>query len=182
MMPLIKKWHKRSVSTPLFLTKGYISSSLDSFPIEFLNFKSAYRLIYGEDVLQDLQFDRSLLRLQCERELKGKLLQLRERFLETGGRRGRIEELIRVSLTTFFSIFRAVVFLEGSDPPGNKNDLIAAVSRCAGLDRELFVHLAEIRQRTRRLDKAGAAGVMERYIGQVRKLAQHIDRCEGGRP
>jgi hypothetical protein len=182
IIPLIKKWHKRSVSTPLLLTKAYISSSLDTFPIEFLNLKYAYRLVYGEDVLRDLEFGTGLLRLQCERELKGKLLQLREHFLETEGKPDRIEELIRLSLTTFLSIFRAVVFLKGGDPPGESNELIAAVARLAGLDRELFVHLAEIRQKKKKIQKTGAIDLMEKYIGQVRTLAQFIDRCEEGRP
>jgi len=96
-----------------FSHKNYIESSLDTFPIEFLNFKTSYRLITGEDVLKDLTFEKKFVRLQCERELKGKLLQLRENFLETEGKKKNIEALIRLSLPTFFSIFQAVLFLNG---------------------------------------------------------------------
>jgi hypothetical protein len=58
---------------PLFLTRSDLSSSLDSYPIEFLNMKNRYRLVYGEDVLQKLSFNPLAVRLQIERELKGKL-------------------------------------------------------------------------------------------------------------
>ena len=75
---LMAKWHKKKVATPLFLTKRYIESSLDTFPIEFPNIKRSHTLIMGEDVLQEVSFKKDFIRMQCERELKGKLLLLRE--------------------------------------------------------------------------------------------------------
>ena len=80
---VVSRGHKSRVSTPLFLTKNYIQASLDVFPIEFLNLKSYYQVVYGEDVLQGLVIEKKFVRLQCEREIKGKLLQLRQQFLET---------------------------------------------------------------------------------------------------
>ena len=113
-MPLVASWKKRRVATPLFLTKEYIASSLDTFPIEFLNLKAAYAVVFGQDVLGGLAFDGRLLRIQCEREIKGKLLQLRQHFLETEGSARKIAALISFSLPTFFSIFQAVIFLATS--------------------------------------------------------------------
>ena len=83
-IPAVNKWKKRKVSTPLFLSREYIQSSLDSFPIEFFGMKTHHQLVYGEDILSDLEIDTQHLRLQCERELKGKLLHLREGFLAFG--------------------------------------------------------------------------------------------------
>jgi predicted nucleotidyltransferase len=82
-MPLAAKWRSSRVSTPLFLSRDYITTSLDTFPIEFLTMKAAYKMVFGQDLLKDLAFDKSFVRLQCERELKAKLLHLRQRFVET---------------------------------------------------------------------------------------------------
>jgi len=46
----VSRWRKKNVATPLFMTKSYISSSLDSYPLEFLNMRNGYVLVYGEDV------------------------------------------------------------------------------------------------------------------------------------
>ena len=35
----VEKWKKRKVAVPLFLTEAYIQTSLDVFPIEYLNFR-----------------------------------------------------------------------------------------------------------------------------------------------
>ena len=37
---IIKKWQKRNVAIPLFLTESYVGTSLDVFPIEYLNFQA----------------------------------------------------------------------------------------------------------------------------------------------
>jgi hypothetical protein len=68
---LVAKWRKKKVSTPLLLTKAYIESSLDTFPIEFINIKGNYRVIFGKDILEGLSFDKNFVRMQCEREIKG---------------------------------------------------------------------------------------------------------------
>jgi len=177
-LPLVPKWLKRNVSTPLFLTKQYIRSSLDSFPIEFLNFKAAYRLIAGEDVLADISFDNALLRLQCEREIKGKLLQLREAFLETQGKRQRIEGLISLSLSTFFSIFQAVLFLRERDPATDKRHLIGIAAGETGIDSTLFLNLLAIKEGKKKLTTKEAVPLMERYINEIKKLSIWIDGIE----
>jgi len=174
-MPLIAKWSKARVATPLFLTKDYITSSLDVFPIEFLNMQAAYQVVWGRDALKHLVFDKRLVRLQAERELKGKLLQLRERFMETGGSAKKITYLIGQSFPAFASIFQAVLFLQDKTPCIRLSDLIAATAAATGLDGALFEQLAAVRNKTEKLKDTSALGLMEAYIKEVKKLSDHID-------
>src|ERR1035437_2730682 len=81
----VKCWKKRKVAVPLVMTKAFIESSLDCYPIEFLNMKNNHILIHGENVLEKLNFKPEDLRLQIEKELKGKLILLRQGYLETEG-------------------------------------------------------------------------------------------------
>lgn len=174
----ISKWHKRRVSTPLFLTRSYILSSLDVFPIEFLNLKSFYVVIYGEDVLKSLNIDKKLLRLQCEREIKGKLFQLRQHFLETGGNNVEIEKLISCSVSTFHSIFQAVLFLSGETSVRGTQELLSLMGHRIGLDRTLFLEMLKIKEGKQKLATGEAVHYMERYIEQIKNLAEHINIIE----
>jgi predicted nucleotidyltransferase len=175
----IEKWRRRAVATPLLLTRSYIETSLDAFPIEFLNIQAAYRVLRGEDPLKSLVFDPRMLRLQCERELKGKLLQLRERFLETGGSARRIKELIARSLPTFSAIFQAVVVLHGKSVQPGREKLLNTMHQVLGLDAALFADLYAVREDRMRLNTAEAIALMERYIKEVRRLALAVDSLEG---
>ena len=168
-------WHKKRVHTPLFLTADYIKSSLDVFPIEFLNLQAHYKVIYGEDVLKNFTLDKKFLRLQCERELKGKLLQLRHHFLETGGSKGEIEKLIARSVPTFYSIFRALLFLQDTAIPPRSNDLLSLISHDTGLDSTRFLDILKIKEGTKKLSAGEAVSFMEEYIEQIKKLSAFVD-------
>ena len=172
----VKKWYKRKVSTPLFLTKSYISSSLDSFPIEFLNMQKSYQVVFGEDILKELAFEMGHLRLQCEKELKGKLLQLRQVFLESGGNKRNLTFIIGPSLTAFFSIFRALLYLKNKAVPDELRSLISLVAQEFGVDEQTFVRLLKIKEGTEKLSSEALDALFESYISEVRKLAYTVDQ------
>ncbi len=172
----VEKWHKRKVSTPLFLTKSYISTSLDSFPIEFLNMQKSYQLVFGEDVLKELQFNKNHLRLQCERELKGKLLQLRQVYLESRGKTKNLKYIIENSLTAFISIFKALLYLKDKDVPSDRKMIISLTSQEMDIDEQIFLNLLKVKEGTVKLSAEELNTLFEDYIKEVRKLSYTVDQ------
>jgi len=173
----VKDWKKHKISLPLFVTQTYIQNSLDSFPIEFLNMQSAYQLIDGEDVLKDLKVSKKDLRLQCERELKGKLLQLRQGFIHTRGSRKSLQFLISTSIVTFVSIFKALLYLKDLPVPEKKVDvLLKACDAFDDIDRNLFEMLLRIRQGEVKRSKSELELILQQYIQSIAKLSETVDK------
>jgi len=177
----VTRWQKRGISLPLFMTKAYIEASLDSFPIEFLNMKSAYRVIVGEDVLEGLQFKKEDLRLQCEREMKSDLLQLRQGFIQTGGKAKALKQLIGQSIVAFTSIFRALLYLREEEVPKTKQGVLLSTCREFGLDEGLFSVLLSVKGYETKLSREQLASNVQRYISQIEKLSRAVDRMEFGK-
>ncbi|WAC08786.1 MAG: hypothetical protein OS130_06265 [Thermodesulfobacteriota bacterium] len=177
-IPLVSQWHKQRVSTPIFLTPASIASSLDTFPIELLNIKAAYTVVYGDDFLKNLTFDKRYLRLQCEREVRGKLVHLRKHFLETGGNWHKTEALIAASLPTFFSLFQAIIFLKDKGLIAERYALVTTVARETGLNQDLFLELLTIREGRKKLASSLVIPLMEKYIGEIQKLSNFLDQLE----
>lgn len=175
---LLKKWEKRGVAIPICVTRAYIESSLDTFPLEFLNMKNSYRLTFGEDVLKDLSFDKKDVRLQVERELKGKLLHLRGAYLETKGNLRSVKPVIATSLTTFASIFRGILFLLEKDMPQAKRDVISSAGKEMGLDNELFNKLYDIAKGLEKPSSSELDRIVIRYIEEIKKAAFFIDKLD----
>ncbi len=171
----VKDWQKKNISLPLFLTKSYIQASLDSFPIEFFNMSQTYQVIQGEDVLKDLTFNKKDIRLQCERELKGKLLSLREGLILTGGKKKKMSQLINESMVTFTSIFKAFLFLRDSEVPVKKSDVILSMCREFDLDESVFSVLLAHRNNSVKLDKNQLNDILKKYIKEIRRLSQVVD-------
>ena len=174
-LTLCRKWRKKSVATPLLLTRRYITSSLDTFPVEFLNICNQYTVVYGEDVLAGLSFDKNFVRMQCEKELKGKLLLLRERYMETGGKARELSNLMQKSVSTFIFIFNGLLFLHDENIPDTKEETIKRVGGFYNIDQELFLSVLHIKSGSRKLAWNETTTLFEKYLNQVRSLAMDVD-------
>ncbi len=174
--PLVKKWTKSRVSTPLLLTKEYINSALDTFPIEFLSMKKHYRLVFGEDVLENLEFKKADLRLQCERELRGKLVHLRENYLASQGKPSILKQLLQNSLPTFVSIFLALLEIKDKTIPESKTEIVQVTAREFDLDAAVFEQILHFRANHIKLNKEQTNQLVKKFIEQIRKLTSEVDK------
>jgi predicted nucleotidyltransferase len=172
---LIAKWKKRNVATPLFLTEAYVETSVDVFPIEYLNFQNNYLLVYGKDILKDLSFDREFLRLQCEREVKGKLLLLREAFLETQGKRKSLQDVMAGSLGAMVAIFAALLHLKGKELPRHRREVINQVCQAFLMDRDLFEKLLDIKEKRSKPRGREMNSLFKAYLKEIQKLWKIVD-------
>lgn len=177
---VIKKWRKYNVATPLLLTEDYIRTSLDVFPVEYLNFKNCHEVMYGKDILDELTFDPYLLRLQCEREIKGKLLLLREGYLETMGKAKFIQELISDSLHAFIAIFNGLLYLKGKGLPRHGRDVITEVCGTFGLDSVTFERLLDIKAKKIKPSAKELTEFFKSYLKEIRRLWKLVDKLEIG--
>lgn len=178
ILETVGRWRKRNVAIPLFMTRSSLQGSQDSYPVEFLNMKRRYIVVFGTDVLSELAFDRCHIRLQIERELRGKLIHLRGGYLATGGSTRKIRALITVSLTAFVSLFSALIYLKGMEIPNGRREIITAAGKAFGIDAPIFLKCEEIRKRTDRFSSTEVQALFQAYMKEVGRLCDEIDRME----
>ena len=110
---------------PVFFTEEYLKSSLDVFPIEFLDMKENYSVLFGKDVLKDLNIDTSNLRFQCEQELKSKLINLKQQYLRINLKdKKALGNLLFKNFTSLMHIMRNLIRLKNVIPPYKKIDIL----------------------------------------------------------
>ncbi len=175
---IASRWRKRNVAIPLFMTCADITGSQDAYPIEFLNMKRQYVLVSGEDILSGLAFDPCHIRLQLERELRGKLIHLRSGYLATEGSSRKIRQLIGLSLTAFVSLFGALLYLKNIDIPHGRREVITAAGMAFGIDVAVFLTCEEIRRKADRLSSHEVKAVFRNYLKEVGRLCEQIERME----
>lgn len=155
--------HKK-ITAPLFLSLEHIETSKDTFPIEFLEIKENHILLYGKDLFSSMQIDQSNLRLFCEREIKGKLIRLREAYLEIGLKKKGVEVLTKKSLNSLMPIFRVLVKLKAKEPSRNKEKLIAELASLYNLDKDVFIAILK-----NKVD-------FGKCLDEITKLAMTVDK------
>ena len=175
LLDTVKQWNNRRVAVPWVMTKEFIEKSLDCYPIEFLNMQNSHITIYGEDVLEKIKFRPEDLRLQIEKELKGKLILLREGYLETQGSSRELKKLISRSLMAFVSIFKALIYLKQGSAPQKRRDTIRELARHFTFDADVFLTCVDIKEGADKLSGEEIAGVFKKYLREVENICNMVD-------
>ena len=163
------KFGKKNVSAPLIMTPEYIAASCDVFALELLEIKQQHALLGGEDHFADLEFARGDVRLQCERELKGELVQLRQGLLAAAGKHRVLPELCRACATRVIRMSRGVLLLHGVDPaPGTAREIVEQTAKAIGKPLPTL-------GRTVRDQGKAEFGEFERFYAEMEALAAHVD-------
>lgn len=176
---LIAQGRKKGIVAPLFLTRRHMETSSDVFPIEFLDMRDFHLVIYGAPVFEELDIGTENLRLEVEEQLKGKLLRLRQVYLEVGANPKAIRAVLVESLTSLIPVFRSIITLLGKEVPRNKSEVIEAASKEFGVDQRVFSRVLNIKLGKAKLDKKEVEDFFSKYMGEIEKLAIAVDQLKG---
>ncbi len=122
----LSRFKKKRIRSPLIMTEEYIRRSLDVFPIEFLDIKLFHKTVFGTDFFERISLDKAQLRIQCERDLKGKLVNLQRGYVSCEGRTREIRSLLLQALPGYFALLRSMMYLvlAPKEPPARKEDVL----------------------------------------------------------
>jgi predicted nucleotidyltransferase len=175
-LKLIREGNRNRIPVPLFLTRQYIETSADVFPIEFLEIKDNHLILSGQDLMADITVNLMNLRHQCEEQIKGRLVRIRQAYLEVGLKKSGVEALLKRSFASLLPVFRNLLRLRGADPPFGKEEVLKKLSKVFELEEEVFLTIFRDKQNDEKIGGAAAEGFLSRYLLQLEKLARTVDQ------
>ncbi len=175
LAPLGKKYGKKGIAAPLIMTPDYISSSLDVFPIEFLDLKLLHHTIHGEDLLQNLEIGMDDLRQQCERELKSRLIALRQDYLSAAGDRKILADGFNHAFSRYLPLFRGVIQLFGSQPAIDPAAALDQLQEASKVDLSTFQTIFQARKKRQNLSMAQLNTVFTNCYQALEQLGKLVD-------
>lgn len=178
LAPLGKKYGKKGIAAPLFMTPAYIDKSRDVFPIEFLNIKLLHHTVFGQDIFKDLDIDRSDLRHQCERELKVKLIGLRQGYISAAGDQKILARGFAGSIAGYMPLFKAIIVLLGRETPQNNPEILSALTDITGIRTDAFKQVLALKSRQTRPTIEKLNIVFEDYYKIIEQLGEMIDALD----
>ncbi|MDO8803654.1 MAG: hypothetical protein Q7R35_04430 [Elusimicrobiota bacterium] len=170
-----KEWLKKGNPPPLIFSRERLLSSGDTFPIELSDMKDFHKVLYGGDLLPAIRLDPADLRLALERELKGKLILLRESYLGLGGDKKALPALMTNSLTQFLVLCRAALRLHAASVPASKLECAARLREHEEYDAEIFTLVHQLRKDEYR-GALDAEALFARYLAAIDQLCAAADK------
>ena len=83
LAPTLTGWQRRGRPMPRLFSPALIADAADVFPIEFLDIQACRVVLHGPDAFAEVVVHHDQLRLQCERELREKMMRFREGVVES---------------------------------------------------------------------------------------------------
>lgn len=159
----------------LFMVESQMRQSLDAFPIEWTEITETHLLIEGHDVLGGLQVPRDNLRLQCEHEMRMKLLRLRQAYLADRRTPKRLEPVLAGAASSFAALFRTLLRLRGETIPASTPHVIERVADLYRLDARGLLAAYLVRFAEKSFKDAEILDHYRRFLVEVDRLVQAID-------
>ncbi|MXZ72349.1 MAG: nucleotidyltransferase domain-containing protein [Acidobacteria bacterium] len=141
----IRRWERSGQPMVRLLSPAIIRESADVFPIEFLDLQASHRVLHGSDPFATFEVELSHLRMQCERELREKMMRLREAYIEAHDAPPALTRLLTQSYSTFVALFRGCLRLHGDPVPAHNEEVAAAFARAADIDVAPFDEIAQLK-------------------------------------
>lgn len=160
---------------PLFLTRAQMDASLDVFPIEFIEILECHLRLEGEDTLGDVDVPRRHLRIQCEHELRGKHLRLRQEYLAAGRDAKRLPLVLDELASSFHTQFRTLLRLQSEPVPASLERVIDRIAQLHGVDAAALLGPHLVRHRKDTMSESEVRDRYRRFLAAIEALIASID-------
>lgn len=175
----MREWQRLGNPLPVYFTVEELSDAADVFPIEFHQMANARIVLFGRDPFEFVKLSDAHLRHQAEYELRSKLIQLRRLYIPASVSVEKLSHLMSDSLASFASLFRAVLMLNGKEPPIGKPDCVWATAKLLRLDPKPFEQIFAIRA-TGELpaNDEEANELFGAYMAQIEHVVEAVDETQ----
>lgn len=176
--PVFRWWREQGNPAPLLMSGEEVRTSTDCFPMEFQDMKAHRRVLYGADVIADIEIDRSFYRAEVEHELRAKLLRLRQKAAEVLSKDDALSRLLADSLSTFCVLGRHALTLKGRETRFRKQEVIADLEKVLGIPFDGFSTILGIRAEGKAPAGTSTVLLFEKYLKEIGALIRFVDQID----
>jgi len=163
---------KRKLRYPLLVTRNFVNSSLDSFPLEFLDITASnYENLYvKKDILKKLKFEPADIRLQMEREIKGKWLLIRLSVLEKKNTPKQLADILALTLGNIVRVLKGICYLNDGSVPQTLEDLFIRTTNITDVDFDVMLSCLTTREAT--------LANVKQYLSVIEDIMHYIEHIK----
>ena len=104
------------------------------------------RVLYGKDLVAEIEVPMNLHRLQIEHDLRSTLLKLRQHYLRAPGNAHELTPVLRKSFSGVLTLLRHALVALGEQPPAHAHEIVARAAALTGADPSALNTLLKLRE------------------------------------
>ena len=175
LAPVVKWWcAEQKEPAPLFFTRDELREAADVFAIEILDMKQGRRVLYGKDLVADIEVPMNLHRVQIEHDLRTLILKLRQHYLHAPGNSKELAPILRKSFSSALTLLRHTVIAFGEEVPVSEHGIIARATALTGSQASAFDALLKLRETGE--FHGEIVPVYSAYLKALEKISSALDK------
>jgi predicted nucleotidyltransferase len=175
LRPAFARWRKAAAGLPLIISRDEWLHGVDVFPIEICDLRAAHQVLRGPDLVSQVRADPADLRRALEKEFRGKLLRLRQRYAGDG--EAGLGQWAGGTINAILVFFRCLLILTGRAAPADPAGVIEGAAGLLGFDPAPLLRVLACRTNPK---TSLAASDFEAYVAAVERAATFTDQLELG--
>lgn len=172
----ISKWVATGNPAPIFLSKEEWIASTDIYPMEYADIKDRHRVLYGQNLVENIAFSRENLRLQCELETKNLLMRFRQSYLINSRNMKILKTSFIPIIKSCMAIFKAILRLQEIEIPCSPSEITDKAAELSQINKELFKKLLLYKEKQYNLKDKEITSISEELIDSLDKLLKYTDK------
>jgi hypothetical protein len=179
-IPAINKWKKTKNPLPIVMTEEEWFSSADVYPIEYIEIKNNYEILYGKNVVAPMAVSKHDLRLQCEYETKNLLVKIRQIYLGNSDNHNFMVKTLEEASIKLIRILKSALNLFDITAPDEYSEVIQKMTEQTKFDGEIFVEILSAKENKRKFAPQKIESLVQRAINSTDLLYMFISDLEIG--
>ena len=173
----LEKWLKKN-PPPLIWDLEFFKSSIDVFPLEFLELKSRHKIIWGQPLpLFNVTLDN--LRHQCEWELRSKYLRLQNHPAYLLQKPKELFPILLQTLPSIMALMKGTLILLKKMPEENWRKRVEQMAQLTDIHPDIFLKLIDMREKRLPMPrKEEVWPIFEAFLTELKSIIRFVDRLE----
>lgn len=175
---LVVKHNKKIKIVPFFFTKEELIDGSDVFPLEFLDIKQPHELLFGEDIINQIEFNKKDVRKQLEFELRSKLIHLRENYIWIKKTKD-LKQLLQSAVPSLMPLFYGLLFLKDvKKAPTKLDNLFELVADNYKIDVDVLRKVRNLRESNIKVKDEDLKKYVEELMIFLSQLGEIVDEMK----
>jgi hypothetical protein len=176
--PILRWWRETGHPSPTLMSEEEVHNSADCFPIEFRDMKDRRKVLFGLDVIAEVQVDGIFYRAQIEHELRAKLFRLRQQGARVLSDPAALLKLCLDSVSTFCVLGRHALLAAGRSAKTERRAVVHQLSHALKMDTTPFEILLDVREDKTGHEIGDPGELFAKYLECIRRLVEFVDKLD----
>jgi predicted nucleotidyltransferase len=173
---LARKLSKKYGFSPRFLSRRNLAQSSKCFPLDLLGMKDDYLVLFGSDVLAEIDVSRPDLRFQLAYEIKKMRMRIKQQFWRAAGDRAMMTRIVSSRFSSLIYLTKGLLYFKNGSAPRKKEEILSEASTKLGLNAVDLARLKAVRDGSVKPDAQELRQCFARLMDMIRVLDETLEK------